>query len=141
MSKRIRDVVESAAPVLGAAHEILDDLDDLGGHIGLARTAVIRVQRRRLRRFLRALATREQELNDEERAQLYQRLDSKMGQEFIADAIDAVIRTHSRRAAAALGLLVGDPSDERFPPTVRRKCVRGPAGALNRARRPVPRSC
>ncbi len=115
-----RALVESVARGLDVAHEFLDGVEDLGGHIGLIQKAFNGVQQARLRRFLRALAAREQELTDEEREQLYKRLDTRAGRELLVDAVDAVIRTNSKRAAAALGLLIGDPSGERFNPSFRR---------------------
>ena len=123
MSNTAIEIARRVSALLARSDELAELASDVfDGHSGyrMIRGAMLGVQRIRLSTFLAALETGESELGETEKQRFRGYVGSELAQELLLDYSQTVIRTSSRVAIAALGLLFPDQIDERYPPRFRR---------------------
>jgi hypothetical protein len=116
----VRDVdefVERLRPISGALISVtgLEKLFEIATGI----------KRARLDEFLRALRHAEGELDLEHKNELEELLSSTSGQELLTDYADTILRTSSRIAISALGILYANRDRKDFPDSFRRNACEG----------------
>lgn len=119
----MRDLQRAVARVRPVAGELATAL-------GLDQLLAIAVgtKKARLDVFLRALGETKATLGREERERLDELLQDDAGQQLLTDYAEAVVRTSSRIANYALGLLYGSPSESAYSASFRRNACESLVG-------------
>lgn len=102
-----------------AAGAVQRELESLPWY-GLLRSAVRGAKRGRLHFFLRSVESAEAQLDEAQRERFCRATADPESQELLTDFAETVVRTSSRIAIAALGILYADQGATAFPPAFRR---------------------
>lgn len=108
---------EALIKTVEKAVEVAEDYGDLLKVFPYAKkafTAYRWVKNRRVKVFFRALDATLDSVNDRDRARFARIVDSEEGRELMAEYCDSVLRTSSRTACAALGILYADVDNEAY---------------------------
>ena len=113
------ELVADVQRVVGAAKVVKRELEQLPW-LGELVAAVQGTKKLRLHYLLRSIAFRQEQLGDEQRDDFKRYIGSEAGQELLTDYAETTVRTSSRTAIAALGILYAHHDDGRFSPGFRR---------------------